>query len=83
MPKATITYDLDDNDDLMAYNRANKSLDMSLAIWDITYNTRKEIERDLEHNNAPESSYDLLHEILGKIHAIFDDHGIRIDDLVV
>jgi hypothetical protein len=83
MAKAKLTFDLSDPDDIVEFRRVNKSLEMAMAIWDITYNLRKQIERELESKDAPESHYDLLHEIFQKIHANFEDHQIHIDDLIV
>ena len=41
MAKAILEYDLKDADDLMEFTRANKSLDLSLCLWEIMYNTKK------------------------------------------
>ena len=48
MAEAILKYDLNDSDDAMAHMRAVKSLDMALALWDITHNTKKSIEWSLE-----------------------------------
>lgn len=83
MAKATIEYNLTDSDDLMEYNRANKSTDMALCLWDITYNLKKEITRMIDNNpNAKDSDYDLLDTVFEKIFEKIDDSGIRIDDLI-
>ncbi len=41
MAKGILEFDLNDADDNMAHKRAVKSLDMALALWDITHNTKK------------------------------------------
>lgn len=82
MAKAKLLFDLSDSDDAMEFRRINKSLDMAMSIWEITYNLRKQIEREMEAKDSPESDYDLLYEIFRKIHAVFDDHKIDIDDLI-
>jgi hypothetical protein len=48
MAKAKLKYDLDDFDDRMAHLRAVKSLDMAMALWDITHNTKKGLEWSME-----------------------------------
>ena len=48
MAKGILEYDLNEPDDIMAHKRAAKSLDMALALWDITHNTKKSIEWSLE-----------------------------------
>ena len=83
MAKATIQYDLSDNDDRMEYDRANKSLDMSMFIWDAVYNMKKEFERILESNqNTTQAEFDLLDKVFERIHEGLDEHGIRIDELI-
>jgi hypothetical protein len=36
MSKALLEFNLDDIDDQLAFNRATKSLNLSLALWDIS-----------------------------------------------
>jgi hypothetical protein len=38
--RAKLIFDLDSMDDLAAYERCNKSLDMSLALWDFSNKLR-------------------------------------------
>lgn len=85
MAKVKVTYDLDisDIDDLHLYRRLNKSLDMALALWDIVYNLKKSIGRELDAKNALEEHYDVLDSVFVKIHEVLDEHSIRIDDLII
>ena len=41
MAKATLEFDLNEPDDVLAHLRAVKSLDLALALWDIVHNTKK------------------------------------------
>ena len=43
MAKAILKFDLTDPDDRMEHKRAMQSLDMALALWQIMYNSRKEM----------------------------------------
>lgn len=81
MAKATLEFDLNDSDDQMAHLRAVKSLDMALALWEIIYNTKKKIESEIEENKL--DGYDTLDKVYEKIWESLDDHGIKIDELVV
>lgn len=81
MAKATLEFDLNDSDDQMAHLRAVKSLDMALALWEIVYNTKKKIESEIEENKL--DGYDTLDKVYEKIWESLDDHGIKIDELVV
>jgi hypothetical protein len=81
MAKAKIEYDLNDIDDRMAHLRAVKSLDMAMALWDITHNTKKGLEWSMEGKEM--DKYDALEMVFEKIHEILDEHNIRTDELIV
>jgi hypothetical protein len=81
MAKAKIKYDLNDIDDRMAHLRAIKSLDMAMALWDITHNTKKGLEWSMEGKEM--DKYDALEMVFEKIHEILDEHNIRTDELIL
>jgi hypothetical protein len=80
MAQAIIKYDLNDVDDSMAHMRAVKSLDMALALWDITHNTKKSLEWSMEGKEM--DKYDALEMVFDKIYEILDEHNIKLDDLI-
>jgi len=80
MAKATIEYDLNDLDDKYAHKRAVKSLDLALALWDITHNTKKGLEWSMEGKEM--DKYDALEMVFDKIHEIISEHNIDLDDLI-
>ncbi len=80
MAKATLEFDLNDEDDIRAHKRAIKSLDMSLALWNITHNTKKSLEWSMEGKEM--DKYDALEMIFDKIYEILDEHNIKLDDLL-
>lgn len=82
MAKAILKFDLNDFDDRMAHLRAVKSLELSMAIWDILQ-LRKTMERRFENTeNTNNDVFDGIDAICDGILEILDDHGIKIDDLV-
>jgi hypothetical protein len=81
MAKAKIKYDLNDVDDRMAHLRAVKSLDMALALWDITHNTKKGLEWSLEGKDI--DKYEVLEMVFEKIYEILDEHNVRTDELIL
>jgi hypothetical protein len=81
MAEAILKYDLNDSDDAMAHMRAVKSLDMALALWDITHNTKKSIEWSLEGKEL--NKYEVLDLVYERIYEIFDEHNIKLDDLII
>ena len=86
MATATITFDLTDFDDRMEHERAIKSGDLAMFIWELVYNSKKELEYKIESaiERDPETSpYDLLEMIYQRIYDLLDENGIVIDRLVV
>jgi hypothetical protein len=81
MAQAIIKYDLNDVDDSMAHKRAVKSLDMALALWDITHNTKKSLEWGMEGKEM--DKYEALDMVYEKIYEILDEHNIKLDDLII
>ncbi len=81
MAEAILKYNLNDNDDSMAHMRAVKSLDMALALWDITHNTKKSLEWSMEGKEM--DKYDALEMVFDKIYEILDEHNIKLDDLII
>jgi hypothetical protein len=80
MAKAKIEYDLSDSEDVYAHKRAIKSLDMALALWTITHNTKKSLEWSMEGKEM--DKYDALELVYEKIYEIMAEHNIDLDDLV-
>lgn len=85
MAEAILKYDLNDSDDTMAHMRAVKSLDMALALWEITHNTKKAIAYTLEGNDLKGesvSNYGVLNMVYERIYEILDEHNIKMDELI-
>jgi hypothetical protein len=80
MAKAKLEFDLNDQDDRMAHLRAVKSLDMAMALWDITHNTKKGLEWAMEGKEI--DKYDALEMVFEKIHEILNAHNIDTDELI-
>ena len=80
MAKATLEYDLSDQDDVIAHLRAVKSLDMAMALWEIVHNTKKGLEWSMEGKEI--DKYDALELVYEKIHEILNDHNIITDELI-
>jgi hypothetical protein len=81
MAKAKIEFDLNDPDDKVAHLRAVKSLDMAMALWDITHNTKKGLEWALENKDV--DKYEVLEMVFEKIYEILDEHNVNTDELVI
>ena len=80
MATATLTFDLNDSDDMMAHLRAVKSLDMAMALWEIVHNTKKGLEWSMEGKEM--DKYDALEMVYEKINEILAEHNIKTDELI-
>jgi len=78
--KAILEYNLNERDDIKAHLRAVKSLDMAVALWEIMHNTKKGLEWTLEGKEL--DKYDTLELVFDKIHEIFREHNIVLDELI-
>ena len=79
MAKATLEFDLDNNEDSMAFSRAHKSLDMAIVIFELTSNLKKRISYELEHRELKD--WEAVHLVFERIHELINEHGINIDEL--
>ena len=85
MAKAILEFDLNEPDDVRSHLRCIKSLDMASFIFQLTSNTRKELERELEtyeFQNINLSEYEVLHKVFEKIHEMISEYNIDIDELI-
>ena len=80
--KATLSYNLNDPDDRMAHMRAVKSLDMASALFEITRNLKKQVERRFEDETIEYDSFDVIQEVFDRIHEILGENNIDIDELI-
>lgn len=80
MAKAIIEYNLNDIDDVNAHKRAIKSLDLALALWEITHNTKKKLEWSMEGKEM--DKYEAVELVYEKINEILSEHNIDLDDLI-
>jgi hypothetical protein len=80
MAKGILEFDLNEPDDILAHKRAVKSLDLALALWDITHNTKKSIEWSLDGKEL--DKYEVLDLVYDRIYLILEEHNIKLDDLI-
>jgi hypothetical protein len=78
--KATLEFNLDEIDDVMAHMRAVHSTDMALVLWELVHNTKRNIEREIESKDL--DGFAVLDLIFEKLHDELDTHGIIIDKLI-
>jgi hypothetical protein len=80
--EAILKFNLSDSDDAMEFKRVNKSLDLSLALWEIMYNTRKKIISELEKEDNNDDKYDSVERVYDKLWEIVKERNIDLDEIV-
>lgn len=80
MAKVVIEFNLDNADDKREYYQYNKSEDMAMFIWQLAYNTKKELEYDIE-TKGKMSNYDTLDMLFEKIGQMLTDYDINVNKL--
>jgi hypothetical protein len=78
--KATLEFNLDDVDDMVAHMRAVQSTNMALVLWELIHNTKRNIEREIESKDL--DGFAVLDLLYDKLHEELDTHGIIIDKLI-
>tara|TARA_R110000868_G_scaffold36279_7_gene128958 strand:- start:7496 stop:7750 length:255 start_codon:yes stop_codon:yes gene_type:complete len=83
MAVAILKYNLSDPDDKMEFERAIKSLDMAMMLWELMINGKKNLERQLEADeNTTEREFDLVDKVWQHIWSIAKEHDINIENLL-
>jgi len=82
MAKAILEFDLTDPDDAMEFERAVKATDMALVLWQLVFNTKKQIFNEIEFEKI-ESPYDAIDKLYERLYLELDDHGLNMDKLIV
>lgn len=83
MAVAILKYNLSDPDDKMEFERAIKSLDMAMMLWELMINGKKNLERQLEADeNTTEREFDLVDKVWQHIWSMAKEHDINIENLL-
>ena len=79
--KAILEYDLTDPDEARAHLRAVKSTNMAIVLFEMSANTKRKIENriDVLDFKTPQAALDAVFE---EFHALMEEQGIVIDDLI-
>ena len=78
-------FDTSTHEGQMEFKRHAKALDMAITLFDIAYNLRGQIERDIEKCEESEielKTYDIVDMVCYRIDSILEDNNIEISELV-
>jgi hypothetical protein len=81
MSKATLTFDLNDSDDRMDFERMIKAKDMAMLLWEIDMNGYRKFTK---YNDRQEGAYqEGIEEVFEYFRALLSHHEIYIEQLIV
>ena len=81
MSKATLTFDLNDSDDRMEFERMMKAKDMAMMLWEIDMNGYRKFTK---YNDRQEGAYqEGIEEVFEYFRALLSHHEIYIEQLIV
>jgi len=80
--KAKLIFDTTDPDDRQEFLRCSKSLDMSLALWDVMHLRKKLATRYEVENNSNNDVFDGIDGFADEVLEILDKYNINLDELV-
>jgi hypothetical protein len=79
--KATLTFDLNDSDDRMEFERMMKAKDMAMLLWEIDMNGYRKFTK---YNDRQEAAYqEGIEEVFEYFRALLSHHEIYIEQLIV
>ena len=81
MSKANLTFDLDDKDDRIEFERATKALDMAMMLWELDMNGYRKFTK---YNDRQEGAYqEGIEEVFEYIRGLLREHNIDVEQLIV
>ena len=81
MSKATLTFDLDDRDDRIEFERMIKAKDMAMALWELDMNGYRKFTK---YNDRQEAAYqEGIEEVFEYIRELLKEHQIDVEQLIV
>jgi hypothetical protein len=81
MAKAILEFDLTDADDAMEFQRATRATDMALVLWQLVFNTKKQMYNEIEFKGIKDPS-DVVDMLFEKLYEELNDHGLNMDKLI-
>ena len=81
MSKAILSWDLNNPDELMDFNACLKAKDMTTVLFELIYNTKKDIMWEAERYNL--DAYDAVLLVYKRMHELVEEYNIDIDKLTL
>lgn len=82
MNQVTINYDLDDEYESVAFERAIRSTDLALILWEILKNRKTAVTNKINSANIELSAHDGAEFVYDEIYELLQQYEINIDKLI-
>jgi hypothetical protein len=83
MAKGILEFDLENKDDRQFFNRAIKSTELCIVLFELVNNSKRNFEMQLDADqNTTDRELKLLNDVWSDISALMDDNNINLDDLI-
>ncbi len=81
MSKATLTFDLNDGDDRIEFERMMKAKDMAMLLWELDMNGYRKFTK---YNERQEGAYqEGIEEVFEYIRELLKEHQIDVEQLII
>ena len=81
MSKANLTFDLNDSDDRIEFERMMKARDMAMVLWEIDMNGYRKFTK---YNDRQDGAYqEGIEEVFEYFRALLTHHDIDIEQLII
>lgn len=77
--KATLEFNMDEFEDVVAHKRAIKSLDVLLVLYDFDQHLRSELKYN---ENLSEEEFEKLDKLREKLYEIMNERNVSLDELL-
>jgi hypothetical protein len=82
MNRVTIKYDLDNKHESVAFERAIRSTDLALILWEILKNRKTAVTNKINSANVELSAHDGAELVYDEIYELLQQYEIDIDKLI-
>jgi hypothetical protein len=82
MNRVTIKYDLDNKHESVAFERAIRSTDLALILWEILKNRKTAVTNKINSANVELSAHDGAELVYDEIYELLRQYEIDIDKLI-
>ena len=82
MNRVTIKYDLDNKHESVAFERAIRSTDLALILWEILQNRKTAVTNKINSANVELSAHDGAELVYEEIYELLRQYEIDIDKLI-